>query len=89
MQVVLFLERVHKASAATQSLLQVSSKYATIVCEDPPPLKSVFDFAGLFKVCVVYKHDLVAASVDCCGAGSCDYMKKSCLPPQSIYLIGQ
>ncbi len=52
-QVVLFLERVHKASAATQSLLQVSSKYATIVCEDPPPMKSAFDFAGLFKVFTV------------------------------------
>jgi hypothetical protein len=49
-QVIAFFERLEKSTSKGQTLLQLSSKYATIVHEDPPPMKSASDFAGFFKM---------------------------------------
>jgi hypothetical protein len=50
LQVLAFFERLEKSTSKGQTLLQLSSKYAMIVHEDPPPMKGALDFAGFFKM---------------------------------------
>ena len=50
LQVVAFLERLSQLTSRGQSLLQLSSKYATVVHEDPAPMRSATDFQALFRV---------------------------------------